>query len=65
MALKQVSKTALLGKTETAQPDESGFDYSGVIMATSFTVLGAAAAAFAIKKCAGNKQEQDNFERLI
>ena len=57
MASKKNAKTALLGKTETTQQEESGFDYSGVIMATSFTVLGAVAAGFAIKKCAGKKQE--------
>ena len=56
---------ALLAKTQTTQQDESGFDYSGVIMATSFTVVGAVAAAFAIKKCAGKNQEQeDHFGRI-
>ena len=60
-----MAQTVLLGKSEATQEEESGFDYSGVIMATSFTVLGAAAAAFAIKKCAGKRQEQqDNFERI-
>ena len=66
MASKKNAKTALLGKTEATQHEESGFDYSGVIMATSFTVVGAVAAAFAIKKCAGKKQEQeDHFERIV
>ena len=66
MASKKIAQTALLGKTEATQQEESGFDYSGVIMATSFTVLGAVAAAVAIKKCAGKRQEQqDHFERIV
>ena len=65
MASKKIAQTALLGKTEATQQEESVFDYSGVIMATSFTVLGAVAAAVAIKKCAGKNQEQeDHFGRI-
>ena len=64
-AAKPQGQTALLGKTEAIQSEESSYDYSGAIIATSFTVLGAAAAAFAIKKCAGKRQDQDNFERFI
>ena len=56
-ASKKMAKTALLGKTEAVQPEESGFNYSSVIMATSFTVFGAVAAALAVKKCTGKKQE--------
>ena len=65
MADKKIpeKKLALLGaKEEFEETSQEADDHSGLIIGASASVIGAAAAILAIRKCT-NKSENDSFER--
>ena len=56
-------KLALLGATEEfEEASQEADDHSGLIIGASASVIGAAAAILAVRKCT-NKSENDSFER--
>ena len=61
--LRKEKRLVLLGKKSASHEAEDGFNYSGLIKGTSITVLGAAAAIFAIRQCSKKREESDSFER--
>ena len=65
MADKKIpeKKLALLAATEEfEEASQEADDHSGLIIGASASVIGAAAAILAIRKCT-NKSENDSFER--
>ena len=55
-------KLALLGATEEVEATQEADNHSGLIIGASATVIGAAAAILALRKCS-KKSENDSFER--
>ena len=64
-SIQDEENLALLGATEEFQEaSQEAYDHSGLIIGASATVIGAAAAILALRKCT-NKSQIDSFERVI